>query len=497
MIEIEPINETFVKINTSYDILMELKDTFTYIVPGHKFMPKFKAGIWDGTISMINIRNAQVMKGLIPDILQWAIDREYNITVNKEIVAPFKENIDFDFDDFKLPFTPHDFQEKGMEITAKKKRGVLLSATGSGKSLIIYGQARLMMDALEEHEKVLIMVPYLSLVDQLAGDFIDYSKNNGWDVMANVHRIPTDNKLDPTGKRIILTTWQSMQHKPKEYFQQFGGIICDEVHTYYQKASDLKVCSAIINSCTNAFFRFGLSGTIDDGAVVAMQLKGMFGPVRRISDTKDLIDRNILSDLKVVALTLKYPEEESKVVRKLHKKYNEEVDWIIQHPRRAKFIENLAVTRTGNTLMLFQFVKKHGKPMFETIKKRGEELGKQVYLVYGGTAADQRNKIRAIAESHNNVIIIASYPTFATGVNIVNLNNIIFTSPTKAKIRVLQTVGRVLRKGEDKDIATVYDLGDDIRGKTKTNNYALNHYIERYNIYINEGFVVEVKEINI
>jgi superfamily II DNA or RNA helicase len=161
------------------------------------------------------------------------------------------------------------------------------------------------------------------------------------------------------------------------------------------------------------------------------------------------------------------------------------MDYIVQNPARNEFIRNLALSLNGNTLILFQFVEKHGKDLYTIIKDSVKD--RHVFFVFGGTDVEVRESVRAITEKERDAIIVASYGTFSTGVNIRNLHNIIFASPSKSRIRNLQSIGRGLRKGDNKEEAVLFDIADDFRiGKFV--NYTLKHFIERVKIYDDEKF---------
>ena len=164
------------------------------------------------------------------------------------------------------------------------------------------------------------------------------------------------------------------------------------------------------------------------------------------------------------------------------------MNFITSYEPRNKFIKNLALSLSGNTLILFQYVAKHGKILFELLQNK-EILDRSVFLVYGGTEVEEREEIRSLVEVEINAIIVASYGVYSTGINVKNLNNIIFASPSKSKIRVLQSIGRGLRLSNNKDFATLFDLSDDLSSKSFVNS-TLEHYKERLLIYQAEGFQV-------
>jgi len=238
--------------------------------------------------------------------------------------------------------------------------------------------------------------------------------------------------------------------------------------------------------------RFGTTGTLDDAKTHKLMLEGLFGQVRRFTTSKQLMKDGQLAKLKINCLMLNYSDE----VRNSTKKYSyqEEMDFLVSHAPRNNFIKNLALDQTGNTLLLFQYVEKHGKILYEMIK---EKVGdRKVFFVYGGVNANEREDIRAITEKETDAIIVASYGTFSTGINIRNLHNIIFASPSKSKIRNLQSIGRGLRLGDNKEEATLYDISDDLsRGAHK--NYTLDHAVERIKQYNEEKFKYKIIKVKI
>lgn len=486
-IHIEHINESFVRLNTDIGVLKEIAGRFSFRVEGYQFMTRYKAGVWDGYIRPINTKNGLCPKGLIPKVLQYIKDNSYQYTLDKSFNR-FKEEIEFDHKALNLPFEPHDYQLKAVDLFIRKKRQVILSSTGSGKSLIIYMMIHSILDAIEEDKKIIIIVPTVSLVTQMFNDFKDYSVQNGWDVDANVHMI-MGGKDKWSDKKIFVSTWQSIYNiKDEDYFSQFEAIIGDEVHTF--KATSL---SSIMERSTNAFYRVGVSGTLDGSQISETALIGHFGPITRVSSTADLMERDILTKLQIYLLTLKYPVEVCETTK--HLDYIGELDFLVRNDTRNNYICKLAKQLNGNTLILIQYIEKHGKVLEQMLQQMIPD--KKIFFVYGGTEAEDREAVRKIAEKRNDVIILASYQVFSTGVNIKNLPNIILGSPTKSQIRLLQSIGRGLRKHHDKEVCRLFDIADDLRGNRKKLNYTLKHCIERLKIYQTEGFEIVEKLINL
>ena len=263
-------------------------------------------------------------------------------------------------------------------------------------------------------------------------------------------------------------------------------VLGDEAHEY--KAKSL---TSILEKCTNAAFRIGATGTLDDTQTHQLVLEGLFGKVYKVITTKKLMEDDILAQLQIKMLLLKYGPEDCKIVKKTN--YQEEIDFIVRYGPRNNFISNLALDQKGNTLVLFQFVSKHGKPLRDLIEEKNTK-NKKIFYISGETPVEDRELVRSITEENNDVIIIASMGTFSTGINIKNLQNIIFSSPSKSQIRVLQSIGRGLRKSPDGSTTTVFDLVDDLSHGNKT-NYALKHGGERMKIYNKQEFSTEIHEV--
>jgi superfamily II DNA or RNA helicase len=324
-------------------------------------------------------------------------------------------------------------------------------------------------------------VPTTSLVSQLASDFADY----GFVSDRFVHRIFAGQDKQ-TDKPITISTWQSIYKLPKEYFQQFDLVIGDEAHLF--KAKSLTSIMSKLDSCR---YRFGFTGTLDGAQTNKLVLEGLFGPVRKVTTTAELIEQKHLSDFKIKAIVLSYPDELRKMIARMD--YQQEIDYIVSLSPRNRFITNLALSLEGNTLLLFQFVDKHGKILYNMIKN---ETDKPVFFVHGGVDGEEREQIRSIVEKEKSSIIVASYGTFSTGVNIRNLHNVIFASPSKSRIRNLQSIGRGLRKSETKTESVLYDIADDLTWKSNK-NFTILHFMERIKIYNEEKFEYKLYNVNL
>jgi len=481
-IKIRKKNEIFLTVKSEPYIQQELSDYFTFEVPGAKFMPQYRSKYWDGKIRLYSPHTGEIYVGLLDKVISWAKKSNYTIEFenNKFYGAPFEENENISLEGVKdymnriTKYKPRDYQCEAVYDALKYNRKLLISPTASGKSLMIYSVVKYYV---ETGKKILLVVPTTSLVEQMYKDFEDY----GWDVENHCHKIYSG-KEKTSHMDVVITTWQSIYKLPRSFFEHFNVVIGDEAHLFKSKS-----LVSIMTKLDNAKYRFGFTGTLDGSQTHKWVLEGLFGPSYKVTQTKELIEKGHLSKLQIKVLLLKHNEHK-------FNEYEEEIQYLIGHDRRNKFIKNLALDLKGNTLILFNRVETHGVPIFNLINNSVKK-DRKVFFVYGGVDAEEREKVREITEKENNAIIVASYGTFSTGVNIKNLHNVIFASPSKSRVRNLQSIGRVLRKGDNKTKAILYDIADDITYKSKK-NYTLNHLIERIKIYNEENFNYEVLQIN-
>jgi superfamily II DNA or RNA helicase len=484
-------DEVYAKITCEKHISKELSEFFTFFVPGYQFVPAYRNRVWDGKIRLYNLQTSQVYLGLLPYIEEFCNEREYKFDygdprpdIEDEYSAYHAKKF---IDSLNIHSRGESIKVREHQLNAyihamQKRRALLVSPTASGKSLIIY----LIFRQLHQYQnlKGLIIVPTTSLVEQLYSDFGDYNDGE----MTDVHRI-YQGKEKETDKPLTISTWQSLYKMPKEYFHQFDYVIGDEAHLF--KAQSL---TTILTSCINAKYRIGLTGTLDGTKTHKLVLEGLFGTVKKVISTKELIDKQQLSNFEIKCLVLKHTDEEC--LKAKDYTYPEEIQYLISHEIRNKFIKNLAVSLGKNTLVLYQMVDKHGKILYDMIRETEKIGNRKVFFVHGGTDTTDREDIRKIMEIEQDAIVVASFGTFSTGINIRNLHNIIFAMPTKSSIRTLQSIGRGLRQNDGKEIATLYDISDDLRYK-KHMNYTLKHFVERTKIYNEEKFPFKIYKIGL
>jgi len=485
---IEKKNEVYITVDADPNIQREISEFFTFYVPGYKFMPAFRNRMWDGKIRLFSQKTKEIYFGLFPYIKAFAEERGYYIVcgkdvdmdnkVDKDVVTKFSNSLGQSFE-------ARDYQIDAIYHSLKFNRALLLSPTASGKSFIIYALIRYYSHLIkdEENNRCLLIVPTTSLVEQMYTDFKSY----GWNVESHCHRLYSGYS-NQTTKKVLISTWQSLYKLPKEYFEQFGVVFGDEAHLFKSKS-----LTEIMTKLTDCKYRIGLTGTLDGAHTHKLVLEGLFGAVNKVTSTKKLMDKQQLSNLVVRCLILKHTEVNAKMVAS--GKYQDEIDYLVTSKSRQTFIRNLAIKLKGNTLVLFQLVEKHGKNLHEIIQEKAAE-GRKIFYIFGGVETEERERARAIVENENDAIIVASYGTFSTGINIKNLHNIIFASPSKSRIRNLQSIGRGLRLGDNKINATLYDISDDLTYKSKE-NFTLKHFQERINIYTEEEFEYEIHNIEL
>lgn len=480
-------NESFARLNAPKQIINRLKEILQFRPDGYIFNPKYKNGLWDGWIRPID-HYGVFHKGLLFKICNTLEEMGYNdYVINEKDFVQFYEP-QINITDLEITdadgniIKPHDYQTNSVNWALENKRGIVVAPTGAGKSLIIYLLTHSLLRS-KQYKKILIIVPTVALTTQLFSDFNEYSQSNGLKSVHYVHKI-SSGKDKQSQLPVFISTWQSIYNiKDKSYFEQFDAVFVDETH----KAESASI-TQILNSCVNARFRIGLTGTLKECKTHITALTGLLGESYQVTTTKELMERGILTNLEINAILLKHHE-----IPKLE--YKDELDFIVLHNKRNKFISSLTeLHKNENYLILYQYVKKHGKPLYEYLTKKYPD--KQVLLVNGDIKPEVREEIRKITEANNNVIIVASYQTFQEGINIKNLHNVIFASPSKSMIRVFQSIGRALRKHSSKKVARLYDIADDLSGKRKTKNYTLNHFEERIKMYMEEDFKIKFNELD-
>jgi superfamily II DNA or RNA helicase len=481
-IKIHKKNEVYIKLECEPHILYELQEYFTFEVPNAKFMPQRRHKNWDGTIRLLSVHTGEIYVGLLDKVIDKIKlhNYTYEFVNNKYYGLPFEVNETVSLEGVKdymnsiCSFAPRSYQIECVYDALRYNRKLLISPTASGKSLMIYSIVRYFE---AKGKRTLIVVPTTSLVEQMVNDFNDY----GWDADNHCYKIYAGREKQ-NDYPVTVTTWQSIYKLERSFFENYDVVIGDEAHLFKSKS-----LINIMSKLHNTKYRFGFTGTLDGTQTHKWVLEGLFGPSYKVTRTSELMEKGIISTLDIFCLLLKHESRKFET-------YEDEVQYLIGNDKRNNFIKNLSLDLKGNTLVLFSRVESHGKILFDMINNSAKS--RKVFFIHGGVNVDERERVREITERENNAIIVASYGTMSTGVNIKNLHNVIFSSPSKSRIRNLQSIGRVLRKSKNKNKAVLYDLSDDMTFKS-LKNYTLNHFIERIKTYNEENFNYEIIPINL
>ncbi|ASD52097.1 DNA helicase [Pseudomonas phage PspYZU05] len=499
MVDIEVVfqNHSHVYVKCEQSTFYEIKDHFSFFADGYQFNPKYRYGGWSGKIYLLE-NSALLPFGLVSHLKKFADSMGYNIWIDPRIteIDPLtREDFDKWVNSLEIysgqnRIKPHWYQADAVYEGLVNKRRILNLPTSAGKSLIQCLLSRYYVENFEG--KVLIIVPTTALVDQMIDDFVDY-RLFPRSAMLGI-RSGTARDSDAL---IYVSTWQTAIKQSKEWLSQFGMLMNDECHL-----STGKSIQKIVSDTENCQYKFGLSGSLKDGKANLMQYVGLFGAIFKPVSTSQLMEDGQVTDLKINTIFLRYPDEIAAKV-KSHS-YQEEIKYITSSARRNKWVCSLAAklaAKNENTFVMFKNIA-HGKALFNELKKSTDK----VYYVSGEVSTEERNLLKKLTEQDNGVVVIASYGVFSTGISVKKLHNVILAHPVKSKIIVLQTIGRVLRKHESKDIATVWDIVDDLGVKPKSANakkkythmnYALKHALERIQRYAEEKFNYVVKSVQI
>ena len=482
---IEKYNEAYIRIKCDPAIGREISEFFTFEVPGAKFMPSVRKRIWDGRIRLFSPGTGKIYYGLLPYVQKFLSENghKYQLSddfetknLDKKLTEKFVRSIE------KGKVRARDYQIDAIHKIICDNRGLILSPTGSGKSFIIYSLVRYYTQKLQD-KKILIVVPTTGLVEQMYSDFADY----GWFPDEHCHKLYAGSDKY-TNKEVVISTWQSIYKLDKGYFSQFGAVFVDEAHL--AKAKSLTGIMTKLHDCK---YRIGLTGTLDGTEIHRLVLEGLFSVHEEVTTTSELIERKELSNLHIRCLVLEHTRQNKIMMR--GKNYQQEMEYISTHMKRNQFIKNLTCSLEGNTLVLAQYIEKQLVPLCNMIVDHcGED--RNIYLIYGATPTDDREQVRELVEKNDNCVIVASYGTFSTGVNIKRIHNIVFASPYKSQIKVLQSIGRGLRTATDKKQLELFDISDDISYNNKS-NYTLNHFSERINIYNEQGFDYDIVPVQL
>jgi superfamily II DNA or RNA helicase len=470
-----PVNDVWVRIDCDDAISRELSDYFTFDVPGAHWMPASKKG-WDRKIRLFKLRTHTLYRGLLPRIYEFAAQRDYEVVNTVPTPDPLwkADALDEFLADMQLPFPLRDYQYAALRAMLDHERGIVLSPTGSGKSYVMY-----LLTALLSDVKTLIVVPTLGLVQQMVGDFASYGYTE------NIHIIQGGTSK-ATDTQVTVSTWQSIYELPASYFDQFGCVMVDEVHLAKSKS-----IAGLMEKCVSVPYRFGFTGTLDNMQCHRLILEGLFGSVTRVATTNELVKKKQLTPPRVIVCVLEYPEAVRKQLRRCE--YVDEINFLVGSGPRNKFLALLCREQKANTLLLFQLVAKHGAALYARVKQTLDK-NRNVWYIDGNVDAEIRDDIRRKMGDDTDSVLLASYGTMQLGVNVPSLCNLILAHPSRSIVRVLQSIGRILRLNEGKTSAVIYDVVDDLRIGAYQ-NHTWKQAEARMAFYAAEKFPVTLKRI--
>lgn len=354
----------------------------------------------------------------------------------------------------------------------------------SGKSFSIY----LLLRWHHDHgRRCTLIVPNVSLVEQMYSDFGNYSKddpNFNVEETCQLLYAKKDKRLDEN--KHLITTWQSLKLYTEDVINGFDVLLFDEVHR--SKSAEV---SKLLKSATDIRLRYGFTGSLSSSLSDNLTIEGVFGDVFTATTTKQLQESGELAPLTIYCLTINHTKDDCRYVFKEAREYAKEISYLCHNEKRNKFIRNMASSLKGVVLVIFKHIE-HGRHLFELIKEKVGD-SREVFFIDG--SVDDREDIRQAIVNGKDAILVASVGTTSTGVNIPNLQHIILASPSKSRIQTIQTIGRSLRTHKAKNRAYVYDLVDNLKF-SRRQNFCLKHALERFKIYGEQGFDVEFKEVN-
>jgi len=475
----------------------QLKASLTKRIDGWRFNPLVKRGVWDGKISFV--KKNLIPAGLWKEVADICKEYDFQLTM-VGITRIFNDTIKVDeFEAWALKFfegreiTPRDYQIDAAFKILKYKRCLAELATSAGKTLISFMVIGYLMEVLGK-KKILMIVPNVSLVIQATGDFEQY---NAGKLSIKTQQIYSGAEIRKSSN-IVVGTYQSLVNYDEEYFSQFDAVLVDETHKAKSKS-----IQTIMDKCWHCDYRFGLSGTIPKkGTVDRLALMSAMGPLVTQVKAKHLQDEGHIANCKVLQITMDYASDEqkeafaflSKNPKQRRELFTLEKNFINQNEKRLNFVTKVINKSHSNSLVLFHKID-YGEALYRQLRNITD---KKVYYVDGSVSGDMREEFKARMEQNDDVIIVASYGTFSTGISIKNIHNIFFTESFKSEVIIRQSIGRGLRKHHSKELVKIYDFIDDFRYTGEDlnwKNYMYKHGAERRKIYEEEQFKYDVQTV--
>lgn len=473
MITIKMFDNLHLHIDASREILCSLREYFAEYKSGFMFSPKYKSGMWDGKIYLFSMYDKILPYGLMAEFLNFKKKFFPNeeLYISDDVKAFYAQ--DRSNDNYELkPCEPWDYrpyQDKCIRKAMSYKRCIIRAATSAGKSYIIAGIIKNLLSD-KKISNAIIIVPTSSLVEQFYKDIVDYGF-----FKEDVGRVYS--KYKDWDKKIVVSTWQSLKNNISNV-ERFNCIIIDECH-----GSKASVMKSILKE-SRAEYRIGCTGTMPDERLDELEIKSYLGPVVVDVSASELAELGYISNMHVVMYHVECNS-------KFNKEYNLAKDEIFNNPFRMNIVRNIVDKCKDTVLLLVGKVETEGDILKRYLLEMGVCDEDHIVFISGDMETSLREEWRQKIINNNGekYIICATYGTFSTGINIPNLSNLIFVSPFKSKIRILQSIGRILRKHAAKTGAIVYDIVD------HNNKWFPKYGDIRLRYYDKEKFEVIEKEL--
>lgn len=401
-----------------------------------------------------------------------------NIKVSKDFQVRFspKTNI-FSLSEVE-GYSYYDYQEETLAQFIEHGRGISLIATGGGKSVIQAGLVKTFLDHYP-HYKILIVVPNVSLLNQLyysfTGDFGIKSVTRWGDG----HIPDLSNNVLIANNQILINDIPYTISVVKNY----NVVIVDEVHTINEKKN--KISKVIHNIDTP--FKFGLTGTLPDSMMGAWNVVGKIGPIVYEKNSFELRKQETISEVEIRILLCKHSKKPISTVPFVSPQdpYIFEYDYVVANKKRNDMIAKIAEKLEGNTLIAIDRLNH-----IDELKKSLQNSKKKIFVITGETPTEERTNIQNTMDQEDNIICIAMSKCFSTGISINNLHYAIFTYMGKGGVKTVQTIGRTVRKHPSKKKAIIFDVADDL-------TYSTRHLKERVKIYKDQKIDYKITKITI
>lgn len=487
MIEIQFKDKMHLQFNTkNYDFLKALDEKFAVYADNYRFQPKYKAGVWDGKVHFFVKDGRYLPFGLFTDVLRFIKEHfpEEELVIDEKLIEYFNQSKSVTFK-WNLCYQPYEYQEDCIRTAVARKKGIIQVGTGGGKSLIIsYLYTTLRDNKLSK--KFLIIVPSIGLISQFKSDMLEYGIPE-----EEIGCVWADEK--DWDKPVIVSTWQSLMNYTDKLIE-FDAVVCDECHIT-KKSMEVK---KLLQLCTSAKYKFGFTGTVPSSEIENLNVRSYLGPVLRHYSVKYLTDKGFLSKCIVKSFTVKYKKKIKTKINVVDERGNHETKLkpfsdiraeVFAHKTRLKLIANIIKDAGDKTvLVLVNLREKEGEVLKEYLERSGLHSNRTVKFINGSTKLNDRESVRLEANSDEGLTLITTYPIFQAGVNIPRLQHVILASPSESEVRVIQTIGRSLRKHSSKEEgAFIYDIVDDCyknfleHSRTREQYYRIEeHPIKRY-----------------